>query len=136
VWRAPPMNGITEEETRVSIGQYALEALYGLMLLTIPKVANVKQAEFSRKHAKKRKEQGKAPLLSFHKVTVHIGQTTRYESGAGHNTGGGGKKRYHRVEPFFRTYTKGRDLPKIAYVPRHYRGDPELGISITERHVK
>ena len=118
--------------------QFVQELVDCLFLLTVPKVVEYRDAQFGPRKEKVRERTGK-PLVEFKRVDVVIGGIqARYKSSGPHaSTGateGEGRYRAHRVGPFFRTYRKRRDQPKVVLLDQFWRGNPKLGIIIKEKH--
>lgn len=110
-----------------------------LFLLSVPRVCELRESAHAPKLQRARVRRGKLPLLEIKRVTVLIGEAApRYarEPGAGGSDGEKERRRYHRVVNFLRTYRKGRDEPRVAFVPGHWRGDPARGVVIRERRIK
>jgi hypothetical protein len=115
--------------------------MYTLFMIVTPRVTEVVEVSHSPKLQKARAKSRKFPLLEYKKCQLQIGHSgVRYrtrsdvarlpgETEAEHH------KRLHQVIGHFRTYTKGREQPRISWVPPHWRGDAKLGILVHERTV-
>jgi hypothetical protein len=120
--------------------QFVQELFDCLFLLTVPKVVEYRDAEFGPRKPKVQRATGK-PLVEFKRVKIMIGGTQVRSSTAAaatHAAPGephtGDRYRYHRVGPFFRTYRKENEQPKVVLLDTFWRGNPQKGIIIHERH--
>ena len=81
------------------------------------------------------------PMVEYKRVVMKIGVgAPSYPHKAQQHIDGESeearRRRLHRVVGHFRTYRQGREQPKVAFVPQHWRGNAELGILLHEREVK
>lgn len=113
------------------------EALYGLLLLTVPRAVELRPHVPSPALQRSRVRARKPPLVECRHVKLNIGNPRiRYERPSDAACAEAqGKRALHRVCAHLRTYTKGREQPKVAFIPSHFRGDPSLGLVIHEREV-
>jgi hypothetical protein len=106
-----------------------------LFLLTLPRAVEYREASFGPRKEKVQARTGK-PFIEFRRVHIRIGEAVgRYSGASGEaGTGEGGRYKLHRVGPFLRTYRKGRDTPRIVLLDQFWRGNPEKGVIIKEKH--
>jgi hypothetical protein len=135
----PFVDAKAESERMMDELQWRWEA--ALFLLCTPRVSELRDVTFAGKLQKARQRRNKPPLLEYKQVslTVGVGTPTYARSSTGLGNGGDPEvyhKRLHQVMGHFRTYTKDRETPHIAWVPPHWRGDPELGVVLHHRNVK
>jgi hypothetical protein len=107
-----------------------------IFLLTLPRAVELRDGGFGPRKEKVQVRTGK-PFIEFRRVHIRIGQSVgRYGSGASGESvaGEGGRYKLHRVGPFLRTYRKGRDTPHIVLLDQFWRGNPERGVIIKEKH--
>ena len=117
-----------------------LQLLCGLFFLQHPKTIHVERAlPVSPKLQKARGKRGKPPLITYRRIHLLVGQkkVTHYPNGQnGFGEEHYGKKRYHRVEGHWRRLHWDDPVRMaVIFVQEHYRGDPALGVSLTERHM-
>lgn len=113
--------------------------LLALFLIITPRLCEIKHATKDAKLQRARARRGKPPLIEYKTVKLNIGVGRgRYESVA--RSAGADedviRRKLHHVVGHFRTYTKDREQPHIAWVPDHWRGDAKLGIVMHERDVQ
>jgi hypothetical protein len=120
--------------------QFVQELVDCLFLITVPRVVEYRDAAFGPRKEKVQRATGK-PLVEFKRVHITIGAPdVRSKAGADYShslekEAAEGGRRYHRVGPFFRTYRKRqKDGPKVVMLDTFWRGNPELGIIIKEKH--
>lgn len=123
------------------------ELVFGIFLITQPRVYDMEHHVPSAKLQKARKRSGKRPLLEYKRITLRIGKTAtkhyvvRPGTGERIDTSQDTEsdaaiqhRRYHKVMGHFRHYLKGSN-PHTVWIEPHYRGDPALGVTFTERDV-
>jgi hypothetical protein len=120
--------------------QFVQELVDCLFLITVPRVVEYRDAAFGPRKEKVQRATGK-PLVEFKRVHITIGAPdVRSKAGTDYSRSlekeaAEGGRRYHRVGPFFRTYRKRqKDGPKVVMLDTFWRGNPELGIIIKEKH--
>ena len=132
------------EGTLESIKAFMWDLFDSLFLIMTPRVCEVRHSEHSPRLQSRRVKSGKLPLVEYKKMILRVGiGQPRYVKHAGDpselcpgDAPGGQRRRLHSVIGHFRTYQKGREMPLATFVPQHWRGDPEQGIVLRERHVK
>lgn len=127
----------------LDLGTTINELIFGIFLVTQPKVYKEELVTYKPSHKRARAAKGKPPLLEYRKLRVHIGQVHKrytqrpasglrtvvddYASDIVH-------RRYHKVMGHFRHYVHD-DNPRTVWISPHYRGDPKLGATFIERDV-
>ena len=131
------------KEAILELGAILCELIFGIFLVTHPKVYSVEQVKWKDSHKRARERKGKPPLLEYRRIRMHIAKgrkvyaqrpaidtrTTDLDSDASVQ-----HRRYHKVMGHFRHYLK-HDPPHTTWIEPHYRGDPALGVTFTEREV-
>lgn len=138
-WSGSRLFSEMNEKDHEELNKLIYDLLDFLFVVNTPRVCEVRSVEWDKKKQRARKKTGKSPLVELKRTTVLIGQpAVRYESNRppGEIAQPGARRRYHRVMPFFRTYRKGREAPKVSLVPEFWRGDRSRGIILHERIVK
>ena len=122
------------------------EILFGIFLVTHTKVYEAEQVTWGEKHRRARAKRGKPPLLEYRRIRVRISkgrkvyaQRPAIDTSNAANNGTDSDaaiqhRRYHKVMGHFRHYIK-HDPPYTVWIESHYRGDPALGVTFTERDV-
>lgn len=124
--------------------QFVYDLVYTLFLINTPRVCEQRIATIGSPVKKKRNQNPDAlPLIELRRVVMRVGiGSPHYPSKGGGSHGTSFEsaeaqhKRLHRVIGHFRTYRKEREVPKVAFVPQHWRGDAETGILLHERIIK
>jgi hypothetical protein len=123
-----------------------MDMLFASFLVTQPKVLEEVQVQPSTKLQRSRAAAGKPPLFEYRRLKVRIGGTRKVYSHAqlsGRKLTSIGDldseraiqhRRYHKVMGHFRHYLHG-DNPHTTWIEPHYRGDPSIGVTFTEREV-
>lgn len=125
------------DPSETEVGTYLFDVTDALFLLCTPKVSEIRQVQHHRKLQAARERRGKSPLLEYKHVRLVIGQGQPQYRGAREGAGVSEiHHRMHRVEGHVRVYRKGRERPLVAFVPEHWRGNPELGILLHEKTVR
>jgi hypothetical protein len=136
------------KQSAVELSSIVLEIVFGIFLVTQPKCYVDEQIKWKPSHAAKRAKADKPPLLEYRKIRLHICRPhKRYEHrpaiGRGLSTAAlrdveddasVQHRRYHKVMGHFRHYLR-HDPPRSVWIEAHYRGDPKLGVTFTERDV-
>lgn len=128
-----------------SVSPIIIEIIFGIFLVTQPKVYTDEQVSWSDRHKHARARKNKPALLEYRKLRVHIGrQNKRYVSRPSNITYTPGEstdsdeaiqhRRYHKVMGHFRHYMNEK-TKRTVWIEAHYRGDPKLGVTFTERDV-
>jgi hypothetical protein len=131
------------KEAILELGAILCELIFGIFLVTHPKVYSVEEVKYKPSHKRARILKGKPPLLEYRRIRMHIGKgkkvysnrpaidtrTTDIEDAASVQ-----HRRYHKVMGHFRHYLK-HDPPHTTWIEPHYRGDPAIGVTFTERDV-
>jgi len=108
-----------------------------IFLLITPRVAQQHEVTHGPAIQKKRVMRGKPPLVDYKRVTLTVGVRSPTSPRSAISSGNAAAQRkLHPVMGHFRTYTEGRETPKISWVLPHWRGDPELGVVHRTRNVK
>lgn len=114
--------------------------LCGLFFLQHPKTIHIEHSlPVAPKLQKAREKRGKPPLITYRRIHLLVGKRTvahypNCQNGFGHEHYG--KVRYHRVEGHWRRlHWDDPARATVVFVQEHYRGDPTIGVSLTERHV-
>jgi hypothetical protein len=124
------------------LGAIVCEIIFGIFLITHPRVYSAEDITFKPSHKAARASKGKPPLLEYRKIRVHIGKGKKvYSQRPSAYTHSGDTdsddaiqhRRYHKVMGHFRHYTKNNQ--RSVWIEPHYRGDPALGVTFTERDV-
>ena len=139
-----------DEDAMDSLGGIVTELIFGIFLVTQPKVYNDERVEWHPKKQGARAKHGKPPLLEYRRIRLRICKPVkRYNAqptatrGLIHsitheaNTESDDAirhRRYHKVMGHFRHYNN-HDPAYSVWIEPHYRGDPALGITFTERDV-
>lgn len=128
------------------VGSIVCEMIFGIFLVTQPKVYESEHIVWSDRKQGQRKRANKPPLLEYRRIRVHVVKPSKHyghrprpaaliqgiadtESDAAIT-----HRRYHKVMGHFRHYIN-HDPPHTTWIEPHYRGDPKLGITFTERDV-
>ena len=115
------------------------DAIDGMFVLCTPRVANTEPLIPARPVRRRQlREHPTKPMVEFRTVKMRIGvaqprYAQTYDPTGDHEVI---HRRLHRVIGHYRVYTKNHDQPLVAFVPEHWRGDPELGIVLHNREVK
>ena len=126
------------------LGTIINELIFGIFLVTQPKVYSVETVTYKQSHKRNRQAKGKPPLLEYRKLHVHIGKTLkRYVQRPANGVLTSSTndvvdivhRRYHKVMGHFRHYTNDDELKRSVWIAPHYRGDPKLGVTFVERDV-
>ena len=139
----------TNDRNVVELSNIVLELIFGIFLVTQPRCYSDEHVKWKSSHNAKRAKADKPPLLEYRKIRLHICKPhRRYE----HRPASGSisksmsalrdveddasvqHRRYHKVMGHFRHYTK-HNPPRSVWIEAHYRGDPKLGVTFTERDV-
>jgi len=139
-----------DEDATNIIGGIVTELIFGIFLVTQPKVYNDEKIEWHPKKQGARAKHGKPPLLEYRRIRLRITKPVkRYNSQPTARTRGIqcidnehdtessdaiNHRRYHKVMGHFRHYLR-HDPAYTVWIEPHYRGDPALGITFTERDV-
>lgn len=140
-----------KEVAHDTLGGIVTELIFGIFLITQPRVYSVQNIEWSPRKQAARHKHGKPPLLEYRHIRMKIGKPIkRYEVHATAIRKGFAQsisreadtesndaithRRYHKVMGHFRHYVQ-RDPAYSVWIEPHYRGDPALGITFTERDV-
>ena len=131
------------KQSMLDLGSTVNELIFGIFLVTQPKVYNDEPVKWKAAHKRARAKSNKPPLLEYRKIRLHILKTNkRYsqrpssilsirdtdsEEAVRH-------RRYHKVMGHFRHYVN-HTPPHTTWIEPHYRGDPALGVTFTERDV-
>lgn len=119
------------------------EVLFGIFLLTQPKVYSDEPVIHRPQLVKHRAKHGKPPLLEYRRLRLHIGQTVKRQEARRRTLGPSigtesdeaiRHRQYHKVMGHFRHYLHAKP-PRTVWIEPHYRGDPKLGVRFNERHV-
>lgn len=128
------------------LGGMLIEMIFGIFLVTQPRVYDEEIVKFNEKKQARRAKAGKLPLLSYRKIRLNIiTPKTRYvranggdvrpldlrDQGDTESADAVHHRRYHKVMGHFRHYQNGHTV----WIAPHYRGDPSLGVTFTERDV-
>lgn len=133
-----------------TLGGIVTELIFGIFLVTQPKVYNDEVIKWHAKKQSARAKHGKPPLLEYRRIHLRIGKSVKRYSGQPTATTRGfhsvtnehdtesddaiRHRRYHKVMGHFRHYNR-HDPAYSVWIEPHYRGDPALGITFTERDV-
>jgi hypothetical protein len=133
-----------------TLGGIVTELIFGIFLVTQPRTYIEQKVEWHPKKQAAREKHGKPPLLEYRHIRMRISKPIkRYNSTATATTRGfhmiGNEpdtessdaithRRYHKVMGHFRHYLH-HDPAYTVWIEPHYRGDPALGITFTERDV-
>ena len=138
-----------DEDATNSLGGIVTELIFGIFLVTQPKVYNDEKVEWHPKKQAARRKHNKPPLLEYRRIRLRITKPVKRYSGQ--PTAKRGiympnnevntesedaitHRRYHKVMGHFRHYNN-HDPAYSVWIEPHYRGDPALGITFTERDV-
>jgi hypothetical protein len=133
----------TRKESVKELGAIICEIIFGIFLVTHTKVYAAEEVTYKPSHKRARLLKGKPPLLEYRRIRLHIGKGRKQyaqrpainnhivnlddEASIQH-------RRYHKVMGHFRHYLK-HDPPHTTWIEPHYRGDPSIGVTFTEREV-
>jgi hypothetical protein len=121
--------------------QHVTTALFCVFLMEQPKLRDIEEVTYKPSLQRKRISKKKLPLVEYRKIRLKIAGlglrgAPRVAPGAavavGHE---GGKRKYHRVFPYFRTRETKSGREYVQFIDEHWRGDPELGVVFHERLV-
>jgi len=122
------------------VPSFIQDAVDALFLLCVPRACEMRPHVPSAKLQKRRQRTGKLPLIEYKYVDLMIGKTTqrREPSSGAHDLTSASRDspRLHRVIGHVRTYREGREVPKVTFVPEHWRGDATKGMIIHTHVVK
>jgi len=126
------------------LGSVVNELIFGIFLVTQPKVYSDEQVKWKASHKRARIERNKPPLLEYRKIRLHICKPSKHYTTRPTGIGGDSvdtesaaavqHRRYHKVMGHFRHYVN-HEPPHTVWIEPHYRGDPALGVTFTERDV-
>jgi len=125
------------------LGSIVCELIFGIFLVTHPKVYEAEDVRYKPSHKRARILKGKPPLLEYRRLRIHIGKGRKqYAQRPAIVTAASDiedaasiqHRRYHKVMGHFRHYLK-HDPPHTTWIEPHYRGDPTIGVTFTEREV-
>jgi hypothetical protein len=139
----------TPEAIQMTDGLYncVMDMLFASFLVTQPKVLEEVRVSPTRALQKARASAGKPPLFEYRRLKVRIGgtrkvythaQLSRRKLVSGEDPDSERAiqhRRYHKVMGHFRHYLHG-DNPHTTWIEPHYRGDPAIGVTFTEREVR
>jgi len=120
--------------------------IFGIFLVTQPRVYSDEQIRWKASHRAARVARNKPPLLEYRRIRLHICKprkhygerpTATITSRSFSDTDSieaVQHRRYHKVMGHFRHYIN-HDPPHTTWIEPHYRGDPSLGVTFTERDV-
>ena len=139
-----------EEKAIDTLGGIVTELIFGIFLVTQPRTYHDEAVKWHPKKQAARTKHGKPPLLEYRRIRMRITKPVkRYAAQAtatrGINTSitheldtehpdATTHRRYHKVMGHFRHYNN-HDPAYSVWIEPHYRGDPALGITFTERDV-
>jgi hypothetical protein len=139
-----------DEEATNIIGGIVCELIFGIFLVTQPKVYSEQTVAWHPRKQAARKKHGKPPLLEYRHIRLRITKPVKRYSGQPTARSKGvqcvtheadtesdsaiNHRRYHKVIGHFRHYNR-HDPAYSVWIEPHYRGDPALGITFTERDV-
>lgn len=118
--------------------QTVRDVVAALFLLSVPRVCEVREGASTRLQ-RARIRRGKLPLVEVRRVHLAIGVgRPRYGSRSEPTVVGseGIHHRYHSVISHLRVYHQGTERQRVAVVPKHWRGNKELGIILKEHDVR
>lgn len=147
VYNAPSPSKLSYSSA-CELGAVVTEIIFGIFLVTQPKIYSSEQFTYTSKHKRARDKRGKPPLLEYKRIRIHVGRPIKKytvntsairESFASSRIDTESDeaithRRYHKVMGHFRHYID-HDPPHTTWIEPHYRGDPALGITFTERDV-
>jgi len=127
------------------LGSVVNELIFGIFLVTQPRCYTDETIKWKASHKAKRAARDKPPLLEYRKIRLHICKPRKHyaQRPASAVTNGVSDtdsseavqhRRYHKVMGHFRHYIN-HDPPHTTWIEPHYRGDPALGVTFTERDV-
>jgi len=129
------------------LGSVVNELIFGIFLITQPRVYTDEPVRWKKSHKLARVARNKPPLLEYRKIRLHICKPRKHYAsarptastimGSSTNTDSSEAvqhRRYHKVMGHFRHYIN-HDPPHTTWIEPHYRGDPTLGVTFTERDV-
>ncbi len=102
--------------------------------LNIHRAVTVAPVSASAKLQAARRRRGKAPFLSFNRVSLNLPKA-ELSRGSRQDRGAAGV-RFHQVIGHLRLLKEGRLQPVFVWVQPHWRGDPRLGTVLRELDVK
>lgn len=137
-----------QKQAAVELSSIVLEIVFGIFLVTQPRCYTDEQVKWKSSHAAKRAKADKPPLLEYRKIRLHICKPRKHYE---HRPASGRSadytalrdieddasiqhRRYHKVMGHFRHYVR-TNPPRSVWIEAHYRGDPKLGVTFTERDV-
>ena len=137
-----------EEEATDSVGGIVCELIFGIFLVTQPRDYSDEAVTWHPRKQASRRKHNKPPLLEYRRIRLRITKPTKRYSGQPTATRGiritheqdtestdaVSHRRYHKVIGHFRHYNN-HDPAYSVWIEPHYRGDPALGITFTERDV-
>lgn len=135
----------------VELSSIVLEIVFGIFLVTQPRCYTDEPIRWKSSHNTKRAKANKPPLLEYRKIRLHICKPRKHYTGAQRpaivmpsagsavlrdveDDASVQHRRYHKVMGHFRHYMR-HDPPHTVWIEAHYRGDPKLGVTFTERDV-
>jgi len=125
------------------LGSIVSELIFGIFLITQPRVYTDEAVRFKASHKRARAARNKPPLLEYRKLRVHICKPRKHysqrptlerDTGSTESAASIQHRRYHKVMGHFRHYVN-HEPPHTTWIEPHYRGDPSLGVTFTERDV-
>lgn len=125
------------------LGSTVNEIIFGIFLVTQPRVYTDEPVRHKASYNARRVARGKSPLLEYRKIKLHIYKPRKHYTnrtsiqGITDSTDSEAAirhRRYHKVMGHFRHYINN-DNPRSVWIEPHYRGDPKLGVTFTERDV-
>lgn len=141
-----------DEDAKNTLGGIVTELIFGIFLVTQPKVYSDEKVEWQPRKQAARRKHGKPPLLEYRRIRLRICKPMkRYNASERATASTRGiympsnepdtessdavqHRRYHKVMGHFRHYNR-HDPAYSVWIEPHYRGDPALGITFTERDV-
>ena len=125
------------------LGSVVNELIFGIFLLTQPRVYTDEAVKWKTAHKRARAARNRPPLLEYRKLRLHICKPRKhYEQRPAidrvqtdtESAEAVQHRRYHKVMGHFRHYVN-HEPPHTTWIEPHYRGDPALGVTFTERDV-
>jgi len=141
-----------DEDAQDSVGGIVCELIFGIFLVTQPKVYSDEAVVWHPRKQAARRKSDKPPLLEYRRIRLKITKPVKRYTAGDRATASRGirtlqgedvgtetedainHRRYHKVMGHFRHYLR-HDPPYTVWIDPHYRGDPALGITFTERDV-
>jgi hypothetical protein len=122
-------------------GNIIFQFISGLFFIQHPKTIHIENSlPVGPKLQQAREKRGVPPLITFKRIHLLVGKkVVRHNSNCknGFSEEHYGKKRYHRVEGYWRRLHWDDPLRQcVVFIQEHYRGDPTIGVSLAERHVR